>query len=251
MGELINLQQNTTLGFNLETEQLTMSSQEISEILQSRHDSVKRAMSRLKEKGLIQLIEKTEVNHKGQHIVNYFVSKRDSYTVMLQISPESREVFISRWLELEKVSSKERDEHITSIILHQEKMISLQGHQIEQLLKSQKELEDSFKELEGSLKLLDKKPIGSSGITFIRARMHKLHKLPARVVNEVLYSSPYAPKPAGQVRNNHEQAGNATYTVWYTSDVSKLFTRFVEECEFVTKTQAVHPDIDGRFKLAV
>lgn len=69
------------------------------------------------------------------------------------------------------------------------------------------------------------------------------------MVNEVLYSSPYAPKPAGQVRNNHEQAGNATYTVWYTSDVSKLFTRFVEECEFVTKTQAVHPDIDGRFKL--
>ena len=42
MGELIKLQQNTSLGFNLETEQLTMSSLEISIVTEKEHRNVKR-----------------------------------------------------------------------------------------------------------------------------------------------------------------------------------------------------------------
>ena len=168
-----------------------------------------------------------------------------------------RNQVIKEWRDLEKeitprslipdIGEKEK----LSIIVSQSQKIKENDKRIELLISSQEQLQSEFDILRKSSEVLEKKPIDTAGITFIRARMHKLHKLPARVVNEVLYSSPYAPKPAGQVRNTHEQAGNATYTVWYTSDVSKLFTRFVEECEFVTKTQAVHPDIDGRFKLEV
>ena len=249
MGELINLQKSTTLGFNLETEQLTMSSQEISEILQSRHDSVKRAMLRLKEKDLIQLTPVVEVNHKGQNVTSYTVNKRDSYIVVAQLSPEFTAILVDRWQELESQSKPQMTQ--MEIIAHSAMALVTQEKRLNEVAQNQIALEEKFEQLKESTAILPKRPTNAEGITFIRARMHKLHKLPARVVNEVVYSSPYAPKPAGQVRNNHEQAGNATYTVWYTSDVSKLFTRFVEECEFVTKTQAVHPDIDGRFKLEV
>ena len=58
-------------------------------------------------------------------------------------------------------------------------------------------------------------------------------------------------RAAGQVRNTHDNASNSTYTVWNKSEVSKLFKRFASECEMVTKTQAVHPSIDGKFKLVI
>tara|TARA_R110001592_G_C13193009_1_gene753721 strand:- start:30703 stop:31458 length:756 start_codon:yes stop_codon:yes gene_type:complete len=249
MGELINLQQNTNLGINLESKQLTMNSQEISEILQSRHDSVKRAMLRLEEKGLIQLSPMVGVNHKGQSVKSYDVNKRDSYVVVAQLSPEFTALLVDRWQELENQSKPQMTQ--MEIIAHNAMALVEQEKRINQVVHNQALLEDKFEQLKESTAILPKRPTNAEGITFVRARMHKLYKLPPRVVNEVLYSSPYAPKPAGQVRNTHEQAGNATYTVWYTSDVSKLFTRFVEECEFVTKTQAVHPDIDGRFKLVM
>ena len=53
MGELINLQQNTTLGFNLETEQITMSSREIASLLNKNHSDIKRSAERLVASGVI------------------------------------------------------------------------------------------------------------------------------------------------------------------------------------------------------
>lgn len=104
-------------------------------------------------------------------------------------------------------------------------------------------------ELEERTAILPSKPANAESIVYIRKRINDMYGLPPRIVNEVLYSSPYAPRAAGQVRNTHDNANNATYTVWNTSEVTKLFKRFVSECEHVTKTQAVHPSIDGRFKL--
>lgn len=46
---------------------LTMSSREIADLVESRHDSVKRTIERLQDKGLIQLTPMVEVkNHLGQ-----------------------------------------------------------------------------------------------------------------------------------------------------------------------------------------
>lgn len=106
-------------------------------------------------------------------------------------------------------------------------------------------------ELEERTAILPSKPANAESIVYIRKRINDLYGLPARIVNEVLYSIHYAPRTAGQVRNTHDNASNSTYTVWNKSEVSKLFKRFVSECDMVTKTQAVHPAIDGKFKLVI
>lgn len=79
-----------------------MSSREIAELVESRHDSVKRAIERLQEKGLIQLTPMVEVkNHLGQIVTEYQLIKRDTYVVVAQLSPEFTARLVDRWQELE------------------------------------------------------------------------------------------------------------------------------------------------------
>lgn len=94
------------------------------------------------------------------------------------------------------------------------------------------------------------RPTNSESIVHIRARIGKLYGLPARIVDEVIRQSPYSPKPAGAVKNGHEDAQGSSYLVYWTKDVSMVFSRFVAECAQVTFTLATHPLIEGRFKLA-
>lgn len=79
-----------------------MSSREIAELVESRHDSVKRTIERLQEKGLIQLTPMVEVkNHLGQIVAEYQLIKRDTYVVVAQLSPEFTARLVDRWQELE------------------------------------------------------------------------------------------------------------------------------------------------------
>lgn len=89
---------------NKETEPLTMSSQEIADVVKSRHDDVKRSMERLKNKGLISFTPMAEnPNIKGGRPKTvYHVNKRDSYIVVAQLSPEFTADLVDRWQELEK-----------------------------------------------------------------------------------------------------------------------------------------------------
>ena len=81
---------------------LTMSSREIADLLESRHDSVKRTIERLQDKGLIQLTPMVEVkNHLGQVVTEYQLIKRDTYVVVAQLSPEFTARLVDRWQELE------------------------------------------------------------------------------------------------------------------------------------------------------
>lgn len=81
---------------------LTMSSREIADLVESRHDSVKRTIERLQDKGLIQLTPMVEVkNHLGQAVAEYQLIKRDSYVVVAQLSPEFTARLVDRWQELE------------------------------------------------------------------------------------------------------------------------------------------------------
>ncbi|RPE86060.1 phage antirepressor YoqD-like protein [Vespertiliibacter pulmonis] len=81
---------------------LTMSSREIAELVESRHDSVKRTIERLQEKKLIQLTPMVEVkNHLGQSVFEYQLIKRDTYIVVAQLSPEFTARLVDRWQELE------------------------------------------------------------------------------------------------------------------------------------------------------
>lgn len=90
---------------------ITMTSQEIADLVDVRHDSVKRTIELLATKNkrrdaLIQLPQVVEVkNHLGQAVANYVFSgeqgKRDSYIVVAQLSPEFTARLVDRWQELE------------------------------------------------------------------------------------------------------------------------------------------------------
>lgn len=82
---------------------LTMSSQEIARLVESRHDNVKRTIERLADRGVIQLPPLEEVkNHLGQSVEEYRVGKRDSYVIVAQLSPEFTARLVDRWQELEE-----------------------------------------------------------------------------------------------------------------------------------------------------
>lgn len=85
---------------------LTMSSREIADLLEARHDSVKRTVERLADRGVIQLPPLVGVkNHLGQTVEEYRIAKRDSYVVVAQLSPEFTARLVDRWQYLEARAS--------------------------------------------------------------------------------------------------------------------------------------------------
>lgn len=86
---------------------ITMSSQQIADLVNSRHDSVRRTIERLAEKGVIQLPPLVEVkNHLGQTVWLFQVFKRDSFVVVAQLSPEFTAALVDRWQELESAAQE-------------------------------------------------------------------------------------------------------------------------------------------------
>lgn len=81
---------------------LTMSTLEIKDLLECRHDSVKRSVERLASRAVFQLPPMVEViNHLGQRVEVYLLDKRTSYIVVAQLSPEFTARVVDRWQELE------------------------------------------------------------------------------------------------------------------------------------------------------
>lgn len=82
----------------------TMSSLEISGLLNSRHDKVKQSVERLAERGVITLPPMGEVSNDGpgpKAISVYHLCKRDSLVVVAQLCPEFTARVVDRWQELE------------------------------------------------------------------------------------------------------------------------------------------------------
>lgn len=82
----------------------TMSSLEISGLVDSRHDKVKQSIERLAERGTISLPPMGEVSNTGpgpKTISVYHLTKRDSLVVVAQLSPEFTARVVDRWQELE------------------------------------------------------------------------------------------------------------------------------------------------------
>jgi len=82
--------------------ELTMSSREIAELVEKRHDNVKRTIENLIEREII-LPQIEEVkNHLGQTVKVYRLVERDSYIVVAQLSPEFTAKLVDRWRLLER-----------------------------------------------------------------------------------------------------------------------------------------------------
>ena len=78
-----------------------MSSKEIADLVDSRHDKVKQSIERLAERGVIQLPPMGEIKTSTKPMAVYNVAKRDSYIVVAQLSPEFTARLVDRWQELE------------------------------------------------------------------------------------------------------------------------------------------------------
>ncbi|WP_275287203.1 BRO family protein [Halomonas elongata] len=80
-----------------------MSSREIAEVVEARHDNVKITIERLGCKGLVTFTATQEPTPGGgKPRTNYHVNKRDSYVIVAQLSPEFTARLVDRWQELEK-----------------------------------------------------------------------------------------------------------------------------------------------------
>lgn len=79
-----------------------MSSREIAELVESRHEDVKRSIDRLVIKGVIQsppMADFKNINNVAGK--EYLICKRDSYVIVAQLSPEFTARLVDRWQELE------------------------------------------------------------------------------------------------------------------------------------------------------
>lgn len=87
-------------------QQPTMSSREIAELVESRHDKVKQSIERLAARGVIGLPPLGEyLDSLGRPAQEYRIGKRDSYVVVAQLSPEFTARLVDRWQELEAQAS--------------------------------------------------------------------------------------------------------------------------------------------------
>ncbi|OIJ43371.1 phage antirepressor KilAC domain protein [Massilia timonae] len=100
MGSMLTLQ--TTGGADV-----TMSSREIADLVEKRHDNVLRTIESLLARGTIALPQLEEVPNDGpgpKMIRQYRVGKRDSYVIVAQLSPEFTARLVDRWQELESAA---------------------------------------------------------------------------------------------------------------------------------------------------
>jgi len=104
---------------NLITSKPSMTSQEIAQLVNSRHDSVKRTIERLTEAGVIvqpPLVDEPGTDTMGRsRTVQVFrfigeQGKRDSIIVVAQLSPEFTARLVDRWRELEEERSRPKSQ---------------------------------------------------------------------------------------------------------------------------------------------
>lgn len=92
---------------------ITMNSQEIADLVQSRHDNVKVSIERLVSQGVIQLPALQVIkNHQNRDMQVYIFEgeqgKRDTMIIVAQLSPQFLGQVVDRWMELEKAIQQPR-----------------------------------------------------------------------------------------------------------------------------------------------
>ena len=85
---------------------LVMTSREIADLVESRHDHVKTSIERLVSSGAISRPALRDGARAGNGVVEklYVISKRDTYVIVAQLSPAFTARLVDRWQELEAQS---------------------------------------------------------------------------------------------------------------------------------------------------
>ncbi|ARA79606.1 hypothetical protein ACDH60_10325 [Pseudomonas ficuserectae] len=226
---------------------LTMSSQEIADLVGSRHDDVKRSIDRLVVRRVISQPPMADgiKSANGVVVQEYHVCKRDSFVVVAQLSPEFTAALVDRWQELEDGARPMTQAEITAA----------NANHLVEMERQQREQQVAIDRIERRVEVIaeqrvwDHCPQNCIPLGRIQAEMNKTYGLSGPMVSFVLRQWPNQPNHAGMVRNGHEEAKGSQYIVWSKSLVTAAFKRFVSECQMVSATQATHPYFEGRFRL--
>ncbi|PHN43446.1 Rha family transcriptional regulator [Pseudomonas syringae] len=226
---------------------LTMSSQQIADLVGSRHDDVKRSIDRLVARGVISQPPVADGPRSANGVVvqEYQVCKRDSFIVVAQLSPEFTAALVDRWQELEDGARPMTQAEITAA----------NANHLVEMERQQREQQVAIDRIERRVEVIaeqrvwDHCPQNCIPLGRIQAEMNKTYGLSGPMVSFVLRQWPNQPNHAGMVRNGHEEAKGSQYIVWSKSLVTAAFKRFVSECQMVSATQATHPYFEGRFRL--
>ena len=117
---------------------LTMSSREIAELVDSRHDSVKRTIERLVAQGVIEsppLVDFKNINNVAgqEYVFSGEQGKRSSIIVVAQLSPEFTARLVDRWQELEAGQAPKVPQTYAQALLEAGRLAQLAEEQAQQL----------------------------------------------------------------------------------------------------------------------
>lgn len=237
----------------------TMSSREVADLVEARHNDVVATIVRLFGKGLLRSSRKTRQEATGGRPIEvYDLIERDCYLVVAGYSDEMRARLVDRWQELENnqatvVKTSSQSEIILLLAqqgVDMENRLRAQGEAITQLADKSAALQDRI-ELVADSRVMAACPPNAEPITAIRRRISLKHGLSEVIITEVMRQHPAAPKPAGLVLNDNEQAQGSKYAVYWKQDVNRLFKLFLSEATQITPTMFAHPLIANRFKARV
>lgn len=235
----------------LPSQPVTMSSREIAELTGKQHQHVKRDI----EKMLAVLEEDTSkfghiyLDSMNREQTEYRLDRDLTENLLLGYSPILRRKVLQRMRDMEAALAEPRIPTTAEGFAHAFTMLAdAERREREQNIRLSL-IDDRLDKVETAQTVLTTRPSASESIVHIRKRVGKEFGLSAAVVDAVMRQSPYAPKPAGMVRNEHVDADGSSYAVFWKKDVTATFRRFVEECASVTPTMCTHPFVEGRFKL--
>lgn len=227
---------------------VTMSSREIAELTEKRHDHVKRDIENMlaELKQDIPSFGGIYLDSMNREQVEYHLDKELTETLITGYSIPLRHKVIRRLNDLEGQAARPMTQaEITAANANH--LVAVERQQREQQVALER-IERRVEDLSQTT-VWDHCPQNCQSLTRIKETMLARHGLSGAVVDYVLKVWPNQPNPAGMVRNGHEEALGSQYLVWSKSHVTAAFHRFVSESTMVTATQATHPYFEGRFRL--
>ena len=227
----------------LTTTAVTMSSREIAELTEKRHADVMRDVRVMLAD--LEIGESkfafTYTDSQNKDRPEFRLDRDLTETLLLGYSAPLRLKVIRRLREMEAALTAPRPMTTAEIVLQNaQALVDFERRQsaVEQRV-----------DMIASMTSLTAKPQSTETKSEIKARINKQYGLPAWLVDEVLTSISYRPPVFAMVKNSHENALGSSFAVYQIVDITKLFKRFVSECQQATATTATHPSINGRFKL--
>ncbi|MCQ9615906.1 hypothetical protein L1889_03660 [Paenalcaligenes niemegkensis] len=182
----------------------------------------------------------------GRPRAGYRFPKREACLMAMSYSYDIQAAVFDRMTELEQERSRPltQAELIQAQATYLVEMERKQAEQAQVVARVEQRVDDLVE-----YQLMSKRPSNAEAITHIRKRMFAKYGIPAHVSDQVMRQLPYSPKPAGMVKNSHDEAEGSSYAVYWTKDVNTVFKLFVAECSQATPAFVTHPFIEGKFRL--